>query len=320
MEWYQIILLVLAGVIILYFLVFFILTIVIVHFFTHPRCVPFEVAYNRALNLKKFTEDEYKNYYQMEEFNITSKDGYNLKAVYMPKQGNVEFEDNRERVVIIVHGWTSCRVQMLGYAKIYLKAGFHVFTYDQRNHLDSDKVITTMGDKEADDLQTVIEIAKQRIGEDIVVGTHGESMGAATVMIHAGRYHNVDFLVEDCGYNTLKELLTYQCKNYKKFPTFPTIFFNSILFKVFTKTSFKDVMPVEQIAKCEDIPMCFMHGEKDDFVPTYMIYKLYDNKPGYKEMHVYKDSIHARSYVDYKEEYEQDVLKFLRNTKIISLN
>ena len=97
------------------------------------------------------------------------------------------------------------------YAKAYLNLGFHVFMIDHRNHGESDKVYTTMGDKEADDLQTLIEYVYEKMGANIVLGTQGESMGAATVMINAGRYHSVDFVSEDCGYHSLKELLLYLC-------------------------------------------------------------------------------------------------------------
>ena len=317
MEWYEIVLLVLLIALAIYFLIFLILSIVIVYYITQPRIAPFDVVFQRAVNLKKFTPEEYETYYNQEEFYIKAKDGCNLKAVYMPKKVDVNFKDNKERVVVISHGWTSCRIQMLGYAKSYLKLGFHVFIYDQRNHLDSDKSITTMGYKEADDLQTVIDVVKQRLGNDIIIGTHGESMGAATVMIHAGRYHNVNFLVEDCGYNNLKELLTFLCKNSKKFPVFPTIPLCLIIFKIATGISVKDVNPSLEISKCEDIPMLFNHGEKDDFVPTYMLNNLYESKKGFKKLHIYEGSGHARSHVDHTDEYENDLKKFLIESNII---
>ena len=46
------------------------------------------------------------------------------------------------------------------------------------------------------------------------------------------------------------------------------------------------------------------------FLPTFMICKLYDSKPGFKIMNVYEGSIHACSQVDHKEKYEKDLLEF----------
>ena len=317
MEWYYVLLIILGSILILYVIFSFVVAYYLTNMVIHPYCTPFQEALDREIKLNKFSLDEYEIYFHREDFDIKSKYGYNLKAMYIPKQVDVNFKDNKERVVILSHGWTSNRFAMLSYAKIYLKLGFHIFVYDHRNHLHSDKRVTTMGDKEADDLQTVIEVVKQRLGANIVIGTHGESMGAATVMIHAGRYHSVDFVVEDCGYNTLKELLTYQCGVYKKIPTFPSMLFSEILFKILTKTSFKDVNCEFEVSTCDDIPICFMHGDNDDFVPTYMAYKLYDNKPGFKRIYLYKDSKHAYSQLDHKDKYEKDVILFLKESNII---
>lgn len=317
MEWYYIVLITLLSLIAIYIIFSFVIAIYFTKIIIHPYCAPYEEAFQKSINASKFTLDEYEIYFHREDFTIKSKYGYNLKAMYIPKQVGVNFKDNKERVVVLSHGWTSSKFAMLGYAKIYLNLGFHVFVYDHRNHLESDKICTTMGDKEADDLQTVIEVVKQRLGANIIIGTHGESMGAATVMVHAGRYHSVDFVVEDCGYNTLKELLSYLCGFYKKVPVFPTMLFVSLLFKLLTKTSFKDVNPEFEISTCDDIPMCFMHGDKDDFVPTYMAYKLYDNKPGFKMIHLYKDAKHALSHVENKIQYEKDVVEFLQKINII---
>ena len=115
-----------------------------------------------------------------------------------------------------------------------MELGFHIFVYDHRNHHLSDKKITTMGDKEADDLQLVINYVKEKFNYDVVIGTHGESMGAATVMIHAGRYHSVSFVIEDCGFDDLYDLLYYLQKyNLNKVPGL-LMFFANIVFKIKT--------------------------------------------------------------------------------------
>ena len=160
-----------------------------------------------------------------------------------------------------------------------------------------------MGDKEADDLQTLIEYVYEKMGANIVLGTQGESMGAATVMINAGRYHSVDFVSEDCGYHDLKSLLAYLCKYQKKIPTWPTLLFSNLIMKVKTKSSFDSCSPIKMISSCDDIPMHFAHGDKDDFVPSYMVYKCYDAKPGFKMIHVYNGSIHARSIAQHTKQY-----------------
>ena len=71
------------------------------------------------------------------------------------------------------------------------------------------------------------------------------------------------------------------------------------------------------IANCYDIPMHFAHGDNDDFVPSYMVYKCFDNKPGFKMVHTYEGSIHARSILDHKDKYYADIKEFLEKANII---
>lgn len=311
------ILIIILSLIALYFVLTFIVSIIMMNIMMYPTCHNIDEILSYEYENKKITEDEFNNYFKFEDFIVKSKYGYNLKASYISKKKDIKFKDNKERVVVLVHGWTSNRYAMLAYGKIYLNLGFHVFIYDHRNHFESDKKITTMGDKEADDLQTVIEEIKKRFNEEIIIGTQGESMGSATVMIHGGRYGNLSFISEDCGYSSLKELLNYQCKELKHLPTFPTMQFANLYFKMKTKSSLNDVCPIKMIKKCKNIPMYFVQGSKDDFVPSYMVYQNYDAKEGFKMIDIYDNSRHACSIVDYPKEYAVNLKKFLVNAKII---
>lgn len=316
MEWYYIVILIIALLLIFYIIFSFVVAFYLTNMVTHPYCLPYDEAFQKELSLKKFDLKEYEEL-KKEKIVIKSKYGYNLKGLLLYKCIDVKFQDNKERFVIMSHGWTSNKFAMLGYAFIYLKQGLNVVIYDHRNHLESDRIITTMGDKEADDLETVIEYVKSRFTANIIIGTHGESMGAATVLVHAGRYHSIDFVIEDCGYNNLKELLTYQCGIYHHLPTFPAMFFSKVIFKITTKSSFKKVNCEFSVSTCDDIPICFIHGSADKFVPSYMVYKLYDCKPGYKEIHLYDSCTHANSFVKEPIKYQEDVLNFLKQIKII---
>ena len=317
MEWYYIVLIIIGAIILLLFSLDFLIAYYLTKFMLEPYCRSLEDVLEKEFNLNKMNKDEYENYYVPEEFNVMSKYGYNLKAFYIPKKKDIHFKDEKERVVILCHGWTVRHETMYAYAKAYLELGFHVFTYDHRNHGMSDKKITTMGDKEADDLQTIVEFVYEKMGANIVLGTQGESMGAATVMIHAGRYHSVDFVSEDCGFHNLKDLLSYLCKYDKKMPIWPTLMFANLIMKLKTGSSFNSCSPIQMISSCDDIPMHFAHGDKDDFVPSYMVYKCFDAKPGFKMIHVYRDSIHARSIVNHKKQYHKDIQEFLLKSNII---
>ena len=67
------------------------------------------------------------------------------------------------------------------------------------------------------------------------------------------------------------------------------------------------------MAKCE-LPMLFIHGDADDYVPTWMVYPLYEAKPGEKELWLVPGAGHAYSYRDNREEYTAVVRRSSENT------
>ena len=74
--------------------------------------------------------------------------------------------------------------------------------------------------------------------------------------------------------------------------------------------SFREASALRQVAKCE-LPMLFIHGDADDFVPTRMVYPLYEAKPGEKELWVVPGAAHAMSYRDNRAEYTRRVAEFV---------
>ena len=59
--------------------------------------------------------------------------------------------------------------------------------------------------------------------------------------------------------------------------------------------------------------MFFIHGDKDNFVPTYMVHKVYEAKPQPKELWIVPGADHATSYFYYPEEYTSRVEHFIKN-------
>ena len=56
--------------------------------------------------------------------------------------------------------------------------------------------------------------------------------------------------------------------------------------------------------------MMFIHGDNDDFVPTWMVHPLYEAKPGPKELWLAPGSAHAFAYKDHPDEYTARVKAF----------
>ena len=68
---------------------------------------------------------------------------------------------------------------------------------------------------------------------------------------------------------------------------------------------------LKQIEKSRH-PVFFIHGDADDYVPTWMVYTLYKaKKQGDKELWIVPCTAHAVSYRDNREEYTQRVSAFV---------
>lgn len=313
MEWYYIVLICLLVLLLSYFSICFVIAYHMMNIVINPYCLTYQETIEK-LKKDNRLEKNYRDLYNLEEYYIDSLQGYKLKVAYI--NNNIE-KEKIKKVIVLVHGWTASHLSMFAYANMYIKLGFHVFLYDHRNHMHSDKKVTTMGELESIDLQCIINHVKEKLGNNVIIGTHGESMGATTCMIHAGKYHSVSFVCEDCGFSSLKELLTYQCKYLKHFPVFPTIIFASLIFRLKTKCSFYNINTKQYLATCDDIPMMFIHGSKDSFVPAYMVYKNFDYKNGYKKVCIYDCKRHAFCIMNNYENYFNDLKEFLTHINII---
>ena len=138
--------------------------------------------------------------------------------------------------------------------------------------------------------------------KDSQIVLFGISMGAATVMNASGEKlpKNVKAIIEDCGYTSTWNQFAYQLKALFKLPAFPMMHAASIICKFRSGYFISEASPIKQIKK-STTPTLFIHGDKDGFVPFFMLDKLYNASPVEKEKLIISGAKHARaSYVNPK--------------------
>lgn len=172
-----------------------------------------------------------------------------------------------------------------------------------------------MGWKDRIDVLKWIEMAPKTFGisaDSMRLVVHGISMGAATTMCVSGEDtpQYVRCFVEDCGYTSAWDEFEHELRGRYSLPAFPLLYTASWLTKIKYGWSFKEASPLKQVAKCKK-PMLFIHGSKDTFVPTSMVYPLYDAKPQPKELWIAPGSDHAFAYRDHRKEYIRKVEAFV---------
>lgn len=221
------------------------------------------------------------------------------------------------RTAVLVHGYCDNATRMLPIARIYnreLEA--NVLLPDLYAHGQSDGDAIQMGWKDRLDVLHWISLAPELFrteADSMRLVVHGISMGAATTMCVSGEQtpQYVKCFVEDCGYTSVWDEFSNEISARFSLPDFPLMYTASWLVQVKYGWNFNEASPLKQVAKCQK-PMLFIHGDNDTFVPTWMVYPLYEAKPQPKALWIAHGSKHADAYGDYKEEYTHRVLEFVK--------
>ena len=239
-----------------------------------------------------------------EHYTVRSFDGYELAAWYIPAQ------KPSDRYVIISHGYTVNHYCSLKYMSMFRSFGFHCVIYDDRGHGENQRTgPCTLGLIESKDLMAVIADTYARYGENIHLGLHGESMGAGLTIMSLEYRPRVEFIINDCGYADLLKLLKYKGKKDFHAPGW-MVALASGMCRILYGYSFGQVRPVDRL-KDNTIPICFIHGEEDDFILYEHSEQMHEATKGYSELHLFPHAAHAGSYDSDPHRYHRVVKEFL---------
>nr|WP_263325827.1 alpha/beta hydrolase [Neobacillus sp. Marseille-Q6967] len=259
---------------------------------------------NREIEAGRFNPKQFKSL-PKREVSISSPYGYPIKALLVePHESN--------RYVIISHGVTETKINSIKYMNLFLKRGYNAIIYDHRRHGESGGKTTSFGHYEKFDLKTIIDWLKKEKGPDLLLGIHGESMGAATMLLYAGMLEDgADFYIADCPFSDLKEQVTYQLK--KDFKMVPALLIPiaDIILRLRDQYSIRHVSPISVIRNIEN-PILFIHSENDDFILPTMTETLFEQKQGPKMLYLASKGRHAQSYNENPEDYERVIDEFLQ--------
>ena len=238
---------------------------------------------------------------------ITGKRGERLHALY------AKAAQPTKRTAVIVHGYTDNAVRMLHIGHMYnLFMGYNILLPDLHAHGQSEGDAVQMGWLDRLDVLQWTETASDIFGDSTQIVVHGISMGAATAMMlssEASLPASVKCIVEDCGYTSVWDEFSSELKNQFGLPPFPLLHIASQLCQWKYGWNFHEASALQQVKQCR-LPMLFIHGDADTFVPTWMVHPLYEAKPEPKVLWTVPGSKHAASYRDEPDLYAGQVKKF----------
>lgn len=216
------------------------------------------------------------------------------------------------KTAVIVHGYTDNATGMLRLGHMYHHhLGYNILLPDLHYSGLSEGDAFQMGWFDRKDVLQWMDTANSIFGKNTQMVVHGISMGAATTMMVSGESQPeyVKCFIEDCGYTSVWDEFSHVFKRDYGLSAFPILHLSSMLCKWKYDWSFQEASSIEQVKKSL-LPMFFIHGDKDDYVPTWMVYELYNAKPQPKELWIVPNAGHDDSYRLYREEYTEKVKQF----------
>ncbi|MBO0993722.1 alpha/beta hydrolase [Bacillus sp. SD088] len=245
-----------------------------------------------------------------EEIEMKSRDGLELIGYYLPAKKPTD------KLVVFTHGYLGHAKQMGLFGQYYYEElGYNIFMADARGHGDSEGDYYGFGWPDRLDLIDWTNLLVNKLGNDTQVVYHGLSMGAATVLMASGEKElpdQVKAIVADSAYTSVYDLFAYQMKRMFKLPAFPILDSTSLVTKIKAGYWLREADAQKEV-EVTDVPILYIHGKGDTFVPTKLAQELYESTNSEAELMLVDGANHGESFVLEKEVYKERLNHFLSN-------
>ena len=227
--------------------------------------------------------------------------------------------ENAKRIIIAMHGWRSTWSQDFGaIAPFWFDNDCAVLFAEQRGQGNSGGKYMGFGLLERFDCLDWINWVNERTDAKLPIYLGGVSMGATTILMTAGFElpENVKGIVADCAFTSPHAIWKHVVENNFKLP-----------FGLYSRAA-RDICEkriqvrsdsystVEALSNCK-IPVLFIHGTDDNFVPIEMTYENYKACVSEKRLFVVPGAEHGMSYFVDKDGYETAVKQFWKDFDVV---
>lgn len=297
-----------------------------VHLATTKRLV--NVALNRQIPRQKSGAELRVSGGEMDEkfLRLRNETGERLRqmdseAVETLGRGNVKLvghwfaHPQPRRVIVAMHGWRSSWCKDFGLViDFWLENGCSVLLAEQRGQGGSGGEYMGFGLLERHDCLAWVNWVNDRVSSSLPVYLCGVSMGAATVLMAAGLElpGNVRGIIADCGYSSPEAIWRHVAKDNLGLSYGTRSARANELCRKKIQVGIGDYSCVDAMAECE-VPVLFVHGTDDRFVPIEMTYENYKACVAPKRLFVVPGAGHGMSYVLDPKGYQDAMLRFWKD-------
>ena len=242
--------------------------------------------------------------YPHQVIHIQSRDGTHLAGHWLPVP-------EPKRVVIAMHGWRSAWDHDFGLvADFFRNNGCSVLYAEQRGQGGSGGAHMGFGLTERYDCLDWIHWVNGKLGQQIPIYLCGISMGASTVLMAGGLElpQNVRGILADCGFTSTVDIWKHVAKQARlAYPVYGGTA-GKLAEKRLCMAVDSDSCP-QSLSRCR-VPVLFVHGTEDHFVPIEMTYENYKACASPKRLFVVPGAEHGMSYLTDPQGYEAALKSF----------
>ena len=220
--------------------------------------------------------------------------------------------ENAQRVIVAMHGWRSSWTKNFGsVSEFWHENGCSVLFAEQRGQGKSGGDYMSFGILERLDCIEWARWVEQDVAEGLPIYLAGVSMGASTVLMASGLDlpQSVCGIIADCGFTSPHDIWESVVENKFHIPYYLCRRRADKICRKRISESAKAYSCPEALKNCK-VPVLFIHGTDDKFVPIAMTYENYKACVAPKRLLVVPGAEHGMSYLVEKERYAETTRLF----------
>lgn len=245
-----------------------------------------------------------------ERVQIKSEDGLRLNGYYLGAE-------KAERVVVMFHGWRgSWRHDFGACLKWLYEENSSLLLVEQRAQGESEGKYMGFGLLERKDCRIWLKWLAERNRDRLPVYLYGVSMGAATVLMAAGEELSAEVkgVIADCGFTSPYEMVSLFGRTKFKLREHPVMDQLNWLFRKRAGYDLREYSALEAMEHCS-VPVLFIHGKADTFVPHEMTLRNYEACTADKRLLLVDGAAHCMSFLKDRDSYTEAVRELFRSVE-----
>lgn len=244
----------------------------------------------------------------IEAIAFRTSDGLTLDGWYLPAA-------QPRDAIIICHGFSMNRNELLELARGLREHGHAVLLFDFRAHGTSEGRRSTIGYQEADDIGAALGFLRGRPElAGLRIGVAGISMGAAAALLAAARQPDLAAVVADSSFASLHAIAANGLRVIYRLPPFPLAPLVVRFGEFFSRTRIRLNRPIDAVPAVAPRPLLLIHCAGDELIPAADARALYAAAGEPKELWLVPGLGHAYAFLHDPAEYLRRLDAFFRRT------